>query len=136
DGGPPRSWSNSGKIAADFLYWKMFVDQSWKNEFNYRRVPFRLDAVVCTHPDTDHFGGLMDMTAKLGQKTLEYGTVYHGGMGRFSGKAVPYENGAGHGQLGPVEGAALPDAYLTALLDGFNDVRNFSKPSSSTAWKL
>src|SRR5215813_10694529 len=35
DGGPARDWSNSGKIAADFLRWKMFVDQSWKNEFNF-----------------------------------------------------------------------------------------------------
>jgi hypothetical protein len=43
DGGPARDWSNSGKIAADFLYWKMFVDQSWKNEFNFRREPFHIE---------------------------------------------------------------------------------------------
>jgi glyoxylase-like metal-dependent hydrolase (beta-lactamase superfamily II) len=59
DGGPAPAWSNSGKTAADFLRWKMFVDQSWKNEFDFRKAPFRLDAVVCTHPDYDHFGGLM-----------------------------------------------------------------------------
>jgi hypothetical protein len=52
DGGPPHDWSNSGKIAADFLLWKMWVDQSWKNEFDFRKGPFVLDAVICTHPTT------------------------------------------------------------------------------------
>lgn len=137
DGGPPHDWSNSGKIAADFLYWKMFVDQSWKNEFNFRKRPFRLEAVVCTHPDYDHFGGFMDMTEKVKLKTLEYGTIYHNGMGRFGGKTpTKYENGKGFGQLGPVEGAALPDAYLTTLLDGFDDVRKFAKASGGRKWKL
>jgi glyoxylase-like metal-dependent hydrolase (beta-lactamase superfamily II) len=82
DGGPARDWSNSGKIAADFLYWKMFVDQSWKNEFNFRRGPFHIEAVVCTHPDYDHFGGFMELTKNVKGKTLTYGTVYHNGMGR------------------------------------------------------
>lgn len=137
DGGPPRDWSNSGKIAADFLRWKMFVDQSWKNEFNFRKGPFRIDAVVCTHPDYDHFGGFMELTAHVKSKTLEYGTVYHNGMGRFGGSpATKYENGQGFGQLGPVEGAALPDAYLTALLDGFEDVREYAQASGTRPWKL
>jgi beta-lactamase superfamily II metal-dependent hydrolase len=137
DGGPPRSWSNSGKIASDFLYWKMFVDQSWKNEFRFRKGSFRIDDVVCTHPDVDHFGGLMDMTERaVQQKTLEFGTVYHNGMGRFSGKATAYENGRGHGQLGPVQGEDLPDAFLTAIVDSFDDVRRYSKPSNSRPWTL
>jgi beta-lactamase superfamily II metal-dependent hydrolase len=137
DGGPPHDWSNSGKIAADFLYWKMFVDQSWKNEFDFRTGPFRLDAVVCTHPDYDHFGGLMDMTAKVRARTLEYGVVFHSGMGRFGGQAATsYEDGAGFGQLGPVAGAALPEAYLTALLDGFDDVRTYADAGPGRAWKL
>lgn len=137
DGGPARDWSNSGKIAADFLHWKMFVDQSWKNEFNFRKSPFRLDAVICTHPDYDHFGGFMELTANIKSKTLEYGTVYHNGMGRFRGKpATKYENGQGFGQLGPVEGGALPDAYLTTLLDGFGDVRNYTNSSGTRSWSL
>lgn len=139
DAGPARVWSNSGKIAADFLYWKMFVDQSWKNEFGFRKGPFRLEAVVCTHPDFDHFGGFLDMTGKLkgAQRTLEFGTVYHNGMGRYSGaQATAYANGLGFGQLGPVEGAALPDAFLTALIDGFADVKSYSTPTATRPWTL
>ena len=137
DGGPARDWSNSGKIAADFLMWKMFVDQSWKNEFNFKREPFHIDAVVCTHPDYDHFGGFMELTNNVIEKTLTYGTVYHNGMGRFSGlPATEYENGKGFGQLGPVEGGALPDAFLTAILDTFADVRDYAESSATRPWKL
>jgi hypothetical protein len=137
DGGPPRSWSNSGKIASDFLYWKMFVDQSWKNEFGFGTRAFRLDDVVCTHPDADHFGGLVDMTERgVKKKTLEFGTVYHNGMGRFSGTATAYRNGAAHSQLGPVQGDDLPDAFLTTLLDGFDDVRKYESRSAGRSWTL
>lgn len=137
DGGPPRSWTNSGKIASDFLYWKMFVDQSWKQEFKFRKAAFRLDDVICTHPDLDHFGGLMDLTTGAVEKrTLEFGTVYHNGMGRFSGSARAFENGSGFGQLGPVQGDDLPDAFLTTLLDGFDDVRKYSKSSRGRNWTL
>jgi beta-lactamase superfamily II metal-dependent hydrolase len=137
DGGPDRGGSNSGKIAADFLYWKMFVDQSWKNEFGFRLAPFRIDALVCTHPDADHFGGFDDMTRRVREKTLEYMAVYHCGLGRFAGESSGFANGAGFGQLGPV--AASPgtkDVFVTELLDGFNDVDALSQPTLSRQWTL
>ena len=137
DGGPARDWSNSGKIAADFLYWKMFRDQSWKNEFNFMKAPFHIHSVVCTHPDYDHFGGFTELTNNIKGKTLEFGTVYHNGMGRFEGAPVTkYENGKGFGQLGPVEGGEMPDAFLTTLIDGFDDVREYSAPTETRPWTL
>ncbi|HEU4507581.1 MAG TPA: MBL fold metallo-hydrolase [Pyrinomonadaceae bacterium] len=137
DGGPAPDWSNSGKIAADFLRWKMFVDQSWKNEFNFQKRPFRLDALICTHPDYDHYGGFINLTSNIQNKTLEVGTVYHNGMGRYDGvDTTRYEDGKGFGQLGPVEGEELPEAYLTALIDGFDDVREYREPSGDRQWKL
>lgn len=137
DGGPAPDWSNSGKIAADFLRWKMFVDQSWKNEFNFQLQPFRLEALICTHPDYDHYGGFLSLTPHIKNKTLEVGTVYHNGMGRFEGAATTaYENGQGFGQLGPVNGGPLPDAFLTTLIDGFDDVRKYRKVSGARKWKL
>jgi hypothetical protein len=136
DGGPGRGESNSGKIAADFLYWKMFVDQSWKNEFGFRLAPFRLDAVICTHPDLDHFGGLRDMTRRVRQKTLEYSAVYHCGLGRFAGEPSSFANGVGFGQLGPVAATAAKDVFMTKLLDGFKDVDVFGRPTRSRRWSL
>lgn len=136
DGGPGRGESNSGKIAADFLDWKMFVDQSWKNEFGFRLAPFRLDALVCTHPDLDHFGGLSDMTRRVRQKTLEYAAVYHCGLGRFAGEPSGFANGVGFSQLGPVAATPSKDVFVTTLLDRFEDVEAFAQPARGRRWAL
>ena len=138
DGGPSPGDSNSGKGAADFLFWKMFVDQSWKSEFNFNPGPFTLDAMVCTHPDSDHYGGCMPLTKKVEVGDLVINTVYHNGMGRFKsqGGFTKFENGSGFSQLGPVEGTDLPDAFLTVLLDSFDDVRTLLDTTSTRDWKL
>lgn len=136
DAGPPHDWSNSGKIAPDFLYWKMFVDQSWKNEFDYRTGPFVFDAIVCTHPDYDHYGGFLDMTGKVVNRTIEYRNVYHCGLGRFGGDIEKYNGSRGHGQLGPLRGRELPDGYMTTLIDDFDDVARFSRKARGRNWIL
>lgn len=136
DAGPFRDWSNSGKIAPDFLYWKMFVDQSWKYEFDFQAGPFVFDALICTHPDYDHYGGFLDMTRHVRKQNFRYEAVYHCGLGRFTGKATKYQEGRGHSQLGPVHGGTLPDAYVTALLDGFDDVAKYKSHAGSRNWKL
>ena len=138
DGGPAPGDSNSGKGAANFLFWKMFVDQSWKWEFNFNTGPFVLDALVCTHPDSDHFGGFGPLTEKVDRGDLVINTVYHNGIGRFksAGGFTKYENGSGFCQLGPVAGTDLPDAYLTVLIDSFDDVRTFLAETPTRDWKL
>jgi beta-lactamase superfamily II metal-dependent hydrolase len=130
DGGPPHNWSNSGKIAPDFLYWKMFVDQSWKQEFNFQKSAFVIDALVVSHPDYDHYGGFLDMMSHLRAGTLEYRTVFHCGLGRYDGTRTKYQNGKGHSQLGPIRGNDLPDAYMTALIDDFGDVQKYETRQS------
>lgn len=136
DCGPPKKSSNSGRIAADFLDWKMFVDQSWRKEFGFGGPRFVLDAVVCTHPDEDHYGGFESMTRRVRSRVLDYGTVYHCGLGRFNGQAAAFANGRGFGQLGEVRGTNLPDAYATTLLDDFDDVRELASETPSRPWKL
>jgi beta-lactamase superfamily II metal-dependent hydrolase len=138
DGGPAPSDSNSGKGAANFLFWKMFVDQSWKREFNFNDGPFVLDALVCTHPDSDHYGGFDLLTEKVDSGQLIINTVYHNGIGRFKSATgfTKYENGSGFCQLGPVAGTDLPDAYLTVLIDSFDDIRAFLDATPSRDWKL
>ena len=136
DGGPPKTSSNSGKIAADFVDWKMFVDQSWRKEFSFGGPRFVLDGIVCTHPDEDHYGGFQTMTKRVRSGVLEYGTVFHCGLGRFSGQARAFAGGEGFGQLGEVRGTALPDAYVTTVLDDFDDVREFATETPGRPWKL
>jgi glyoxylase-like metal-dependent hydrolase (beta-lactamase superfamily II) len=136
DGGPPKSSSNSGKIAADFLEWKMFVDQSWRKEFGFGGPRFVLDSVVCTHPDEDHYGGLEALTKRVRGGLLEFGKVYHCGLARYAGQATAYENGRGFGQLGEVQGHALPDAFVTSLLDDFDDVREHASETAARPWRL
>jgi hypothetical protein len=137
DGGPERTDSNSGRVAADFLFWKMYVDQSWRRQFNFQPLPFTIDALVCSHPDSDHYGGFNSLTPKIQGGDLQIETVFHNGMGRFGGAPfTKYQSGAGFGQLGPVEGGALPDAFLTTLIDDFDDVRAFLSPTSGRPWRL
>jgi len=138
DGGPAPSDSNSGKGAADFLFWKMFVDQSWKREFNFNSGPFVLDSLICTHPDSDHYGGFAPLTEKVDKGGLKINTVYHNGMGRFrsAGGFTKYANGKGLCQLGPVTGSNLPDAFLEVFINSFDDIRTYLDVTSNRDWKL
>jgi len=134
DGGPGHDSSNSGKIAADFLYWKMFVDQSWKKEFEFQKGPLRLDAVVCTHPDYDHYGGLAALLQDVRRRTLEFGAVYHCGLARFSGTAPA---GVTMSQLGPLApGPCGDEQFVTALIDGFADVATYTTRTRARDWAL
>lgn len=136
DGGPGPLMTNSPAQAPAFLYWIRYVDQSWRDEFNYMRGPFKIDAVVCSHPDYDHFGGFLDMTRQLQNNQFRFGTVYHNGLGRFDGAPKTFHAGEGMSELGPVQGSGSPETYLTTLIDGFDDVRKFSRASRGRNWKL
>ena len=72
-----------------------------------------------------YYGGFGPLTTQVASGNLVINTVYHNGMGRFkrSGGYTAFKNGSGFGQLGPVEGTDLPDAFLTGLIDSFADVR-------------
>jgi beta-lactamase superfamily II metal-dependent hydrolase len=53
DGGFPRSVQDTGKNAADFVDWKFFKD--------YGKDVIALDAMLASHCDADHYGGLSDL---------------------------------------------------------------------------
>ncbi|MEZ5897884.1 MAG: MBL fold metallo-hydrolase [Hyphomicrobiaceae bacterium] len=53
DGGNPRERQNTGKNAADFVDWKFVKD--------YGRKAIELDAIIASHNDLDHYGGLADL---------------------------------------------------------------------------
>ncbi|MBE2213264.1 MAG: MBL fold metallo-hydrolase [Opitutaceae bacterium] len=53
DGGYDRSKQPTGKNAADFVDWKFRVD--------YGEKEIHLDAIIASHNDADHYGGLWDL---------------------------------------------------------------------------
>ncbi|MCU0459476.1 MAG: MBL fold metallo-hydrolase [Bacteroidales bacterium] len=63
DGGYKRKAQNHGKSAADFVDWKFFKD--------YGRNRIKLDCMVSSHCDTDHYGGLWDLVNPGGKGELD-----------------------------------------------------------------
>lgn len=55
DGGYPRQAQPTGKNAADFVDWKFIKD------YEARDKTIVLDAMICSHNDHDHYGGLADL---------------------------------------------------------------------------
>lgn len=77
DGGFPRSMQETGKNAADFVDWKFVKD--------YGKRTIALDAMMASHNDADHYGGLMDMldTAQAHELDATKVTIesfYHAGL--------------------------------------------------------
>jgi beta-lactamase superfamily II metal-dependent hydrolase len=137
DGGPSPGMANSPAVGTQFLFWKLFVDQSWRKEFKVPG-PFKLDALIVTHPDEDHFGGFTRVINTVTPGGFEIGTIFHNGMGRFGGAPMSYDSEAGSGfsQLGPINGQALPDAFLTTLLNDAADIAAFASPAADRTWTL
>jgi beta-lactamase superfamily II metal-dependent hydrolase len=84
DGGLPRSRQQAGKNAADFVDWKFVRD--------YRRKTIALDAVIASHNDLDHYGGLADLLAadaaskaELDATSITAEAFYHAGLSWWAG---------------------------------------------------
>ena len=77
DAGWPRSGQPTGKNAADFVDWKFNQDLG--------QDLIALDAVICSHNDQDHYGGLWDLLNPQERKELRCRGVtvdafYHAGL--------------------------------------------------------
>ncbi len=79
DGGYIRERQATGKNAADFVDWKFAKD--------YRKTRIKLDAMIASHCDSDHYGGLWDLlsttpeaTAELDAKGVDVDVLYHAGV--------------------------------------------------------
>jgi beta-lactamase superfamily II metal-dependent hydrolase len=80
DGGQRRVSpnANTGKSAADFVDWKFFED--------YAASRIVLDAMIASHCDSDHYGGLIDLLEVDQEEELDCDdvrvkAVYHAGIG-------------------------------------------------------
>ena len=101
DGGYNRAKQPTGKNAADFVDWKFAKD--------YGKRKIKLDAMIASHCDADHYGGLWDLlnpneTDELDVPDVEVKQFYHAGVSWW-------KNPDGGRYLGPVRGG-----FLTNLL--------------------
>lgn len=101
DGGYRRSGQPTGKNAADFVDWKFAQD--------YEADRIHLDAMIVSHCDADHYGGLWDLlnpreTRDLDLTDVRVDAFYHAGVGWW-------QETDGKRTLGPKE-----DGYLTRLM--------------------
>ncbi|WP_431046287.1 ComEC/Rec2 family competence protein [Roseateles sp. L2-2] len=77
DGGFPRTSQPSMKSAADFVDWKFAVD--------YGSTNIELDAMIASHNDHDHYGGLDDLLDveqinELRCESISVENFYHAGL--------------------------------------------------------
>lgn len=88
DGGNVRSNQNGGRNAADYVDWKFFKDYlDAADRTNPQKTRIRLDAMIATHNDIDHFGGLLDLIDQTPQARVELDStgvtteaIYHAGL--------------------------------------------------------
>lgn len=98
DGGDRRYRTNGGKNAADFIDWKFAQDYlNYADQRDPDKTAIKLDAMIATHNDIDHFGGchdLIDRTprnqAELSSDKTTVEVLYHAGLSwwfsHFSGR--------------------------------------------------
>jgi hypothetical protein len=115
DGGYTRAKQPTGKSAADFVDWKFFKD--------YGLARIRLDAIIASHCDADHYGGLWDVLrsdegamAELDCTGADIGAFYHAGVSWWR---------PGKRWLGRTQGGFLVD-----LLDDFDSLVEGLEPDA------
>ena len=113
DGGYKRSKQPHGKSAADFVDWK------FKKE--YKQNTIELDAMICSHCDADHYGGLWDLINPDEREKKELDTTktnvknfYHAGISWW-------KNAEKSRFLGTEKDGAMYD-----LLTGKTSIKNLS----------
>ena len=110
DGGDLRSRQQTGKSAADFVDWKFFKDYRFFDERNTDTTLMHIDALIVSHADRDHYGGLHDLAKacpgseqdQLSCAGLSVEHIYHPGL-------CPQKTGSD--KLGPKQ-----DEHFTGLL--------------------
>lgn len=119
DGGYKRSAQPSGKNAADFVDWKFAKD--------YGLDTIKLDAMIASHCDADHYGGLADLldvaqNEELDAKTVQVEAFYHAGVGWWLNPANKQR------WLGPT---SADKKWLTQLMGSRNQVLAALKPDAA-----
>lgn len=117
DAGVSNSRQMTGKGTANFLRWKFIED--------LKRDAVELESIIVTHPDFDHYGGLIDLFAgKVHRPEREFELTverfFHSGMARFKDGALLGAVVKGTAQDAPIDafGVRSDGRFITELLDG------------------
>ena len=118
DGGWPRKNQPTGKNAADFVDWKFVKD--------YGRDTIHIDAMICSHNDQDHYGGLWDLLGVDDENELDAHSVtvshfYHAGLAWWKGKSGRTLGPSASSRYGPM---------WTRLLEDRNSIEGALKSGS------
>lgn len=120
DGGYNRAKQPTGKNAADFVDWKFAKD--------YGETTIKLDAMIASHCDADHYGGLWDLlnpeeSEGLDASDIEVENFYHAGVSWW-------KRPGGSRNVGPKS-----DGFLTRLLSDRESIAA-GLPKGGTGTKL
>jgi beta-lactamase superfamily II metal-dependent hydrolase len=134
DGGVANEKQMTKKGTANFVRWKFIKDLG--------RDKVSLENVILTHPDADHFGGLIDVlsgNAGPGRTfDVEVRNLYHSGMGRFLN--APSLGRTEQGEVPPLPEAGTKVArkakFITELLSGKKSFSDPDRPFTTefSAW--
>lgn len=107
DGGWPRRSQPTSKNAADFVDWKFVKD--------YGQSEIHIDALICSHNDQDHYGGLADLldvdqSDELDAKSVTVDRFYHAGLSWW-------RNSAGNRSLGRARQTTQGPMWIDLLGD-------------------
>lgn len=114
DGGHTRTKQQTGKSAADFIDWKFVKD--------YGAERITLDAMISSHCDADHYGGLWDLLEPAQRVNIDaQGTDVRA----FFHAGVSWWSDAGKRGIGPAE-----NQRLLRLLEGKTALRSALKQNA------
>jgi len=123
DAGTTNQRQMTRKGAANFLRWKFQDD--------LQRPVVELETVIVSHPDLDHYGGLLDVLSGNLNDGREFEVVverlFHSGLGRFAAAPKFGKTRSGQVQAPPFDEYRIPSEaeLITELLDGKG---SFAKP--------
>jgi beta-lactamase superfamily II metal-dependent hydrolase len=121
DGGYKRASLPTGKNAADFVDWKFAKD--------YEETSVRLDAMLASHCDADHYGGLWDLLnpaqrSELACKNVTVEAFYHAGVGWWKDTSTQKRG------LGPT---THDGRFLLQLMEDRDQILNALRKNASPA---
>lgn len=125
DGGYPRQKQNTGKSAGDFVDWKFFED------YGLDRID--LDAMIASHNDEDHYGGLADL---LDPAQYQGGSEFDAqgiAIERFYHAGLSWWKSGSSRSLGPTDNNAAGKSCFTRLLTDRASAQAATQPGANPA---